>query len=66
MIDYNAVRDTFEKIAGKELSYREGDNITTTDVLDDIFQTSLCISTRGMQGEGVPCYTDVKLSNFAI
>ena len=51
--DLNTVRNTFEKIAAKELSYREGDNITTTDVLDDIFQTSLCISTRGMQGEGV-------------
>ena len=50
--DLIVVRDTFEKIAGKELSYREGDNITALDVLDDIFQTSLCISTRGMQGEG--------------
>ena len=51
--DLIVVGDTFEKIAGKELSYREGDNITTRDVLDDIFQTSLCISTRGMQGEGM-------------
>ena len=51
--DLNTVRNTFEKIAAKELSYREGDNITTTDVLDDISLTSLCISTRGMQGEGV-------------
>lgn len=51
--DLNAVRNTFEKIACKELSYREGDNITATDVLDDIFQTSLCISTRGMQGKGM-------------
>ena len=51
--DLNAVRNTFEKIVGKELSYREGDNITARDVLDDIFQTSLCISTRGMQGEGM-------------
>ncbi|MCR5037677.1 MAG: nucleotidyl transferase AbiEii/AbiGii toxin family protein [Bacteroidales bacterium] len=51
--DINSVKNTFEKIAGKELSYRESDNITTTDVLDDIFQTSLCISTRGMQGKGM-------------
>lgn len=51
--DLNAVRNTFERIAGEELGYREGDNITTTDVLDDIFLTSLCISTRGMQGEGM-------------
>lgn len=51
--DLNAVRNTFEKIAGKELSYRKGDNITAMDVLDDIFQTSLCISTRGMQGKGM-------------
>lgn len=51
--DLNAVRNTFEKIAGKELSYRKGDDITAMDVLDDIFQTSLCISTRGMQGKGM-------------
>ncbi|MBR6092398.1 MAG: nucleotidyl transferase AbiEii/AbiGii toxin family protein [Bacteroidales bacterium] len=51
--DLNAVRNTFEKIAGKELSYRKGDDITAMDVLDDIFQTSLCISTRGIQGKGM-------------
>lgn len=51
--DLKAVRNTFEKIAGKELSYRKGDNITAMDVLYDIFQTSLCISTRGMQGKGM-------------
>lgn len=51
--DLKTVASTFEKIAGKELSYRKGDDITAMDVLDDIFQTSLCISTRGMQGKGM-------------
>jgi predicted nucleotidyltransferase component of viral defense system len=50
--DLKVVACTFEKIAGSELHYREGDSMTTMDVLDDIFQTALCVSTRGMQGKG--------------
>lgn len=50
--DLDAVRNTFEKIVVNELRYKGGCGITATDVLDDIFQTSLCISTRGMQGKG--------------
>ena len=50
--DLKAVACTFEKIAGSELRYRENNSMTTMNVLDDIFQTSLCVSTRGMQGKG--------------
>ena len=64
MIDYNAIDiHWIEKVSKAN---RKADMTLVEKVLDDIFQTSLCISTRGMQGEGVPCYTDVKLSNFAI
>lgn len=50
--DLKTVASTFEKIAGNELSYREGGSNTVNDVLDDIFQTSLCLSTRGKIGNG--------------
>ncbi len=50
--DLKVVASTFEKIADSELRYREGDNLTKMDVLEDIFQTALCVSTRGMQGKG--------------
>ena len=50
--DLKTVASTFAKIAGNELSYREGRSNTVNDVLDDIFQTSLCLSTRGKIGNG--------------
>ena len=50
--DLKTVANTFEKIADNELSYREGGSSTVNDVLDDIFQTSLCLSTRGKLGVG--------------
>lgn len=50
--DLKTVAHTFEKIADNELSYREGGSSTVNDVLDDIFQTSLCLSTRGKLGVG--------------
>ncbi len=50
--DLKVVTSTFGKIADNELRYREGDNLTIIDVLKDIFQTALCVSTRGMQGKG--------------
>jgi len=42
---------TFNNIACAELGYR-GTGSTVDDVLDDIFETSLCISTRGQIGNG--------------
>lgn len=50
--DLKVVTNTFEKIADNELHYRDGNNLTKMDVLEDIFQTALCVSTRGMQGKG--------------
>lgn len=50
--DLKVVTSTFERIADNELHYREGDSITKMDVLEDVFQTALCVSTRGMQGKG--------------
>lgn len=45
------VRKTFERIAQKEIGYRGG-TMVVTDVLEDIFQASLCISSRGAMGKG--------------
>lgn len=50
--DLKTVASTFEKIAGNEFSYRKSGSSTVNDVLDDIFQTSLCLSTRGKIGNG--------------
>jgi predicted nucleotidyltransferase component of viral defense system len=49
--DLNIVRSTFKKFAKTELSYRELDNLTEKNVLDDIYQTALCIVTRGADGK---------------
>ena len=43
--------NTFNNIARAELGYR-GTGSAVDDVLDDIFETSLCISTHGRMGKG--------------
>lgn len=50
--DINIIKSTFKTFAKTELSYRELDNLTEQDVLDDIYQTALCIVTRGADGKG--------------
>lgn len=50
--DLQTVRKTFDAFAKTELSYREKTDKNSLDVLDDIFQTSLCISSRGILGNG--------------
>jgi hypothetical protein len=50
--DLNIIKSTFKTFAKTELSYRELDNLTEQDVLDDIYQTALCIATRGKDGKG--------------
>lgn len=50
--DIETVKNTFSRFAIAELSYREMDNLTENDVLDDIYQTSLCIVLRGKEGRG--------------
>lgn len=50
--DIETVKSTFRAFVKTELSYRDLDKITELDVLDDIYQTALCIVTRGTDGEG--------------
>jgi predicted nucleotidyltransferase component of viral defense system len=45
------VKTTFHKFAQTELAYRNADQ-TPEDVLNDIYQTALCIVTRGLDGNG--------------
>jgi len=45
------VKTTFHKFAQTELAYRDT-NQTIDDVLNDIYQTALCIITRGSDGNG--------------
>ncbi len=49
--DIEIVKNTFLAIAKTELKYRNIINLQPKDVLYDIFQTSFCISTRGLKGE---------------
>lgn len=49
--DFTVVREVFERIAAIELGYRDqGPDLAS--VYDDIRQTAICISTRGVQGNG--------------
>jgi predicted nucleotidyltransferase component of viral defense system len=45
------VKDTFHKFAQTELAYRNIDQ-TPEEVLNDIYQTALCLVTRGSDGNG--------------
>ncbi len=50
--DVDLVKSTFESFASTELVYRDQSGITAEDVLKDIYQTSLCIVSRGATGNG--------------
>lgn len=50
--DLDTIKTTFKKFAKTELTYRGKENLSEKDVLDDIYQTSLCIVTRGVDGKG--------------
>lgn len=45
--DLSVSADTFKKFAVVELQYRKQDGLTVQDVLNDIFNTSICLSLRG-------------------
>ncbi|MCC5907045.1 MAG: nucleotidyl transferase AbiEii/AbiGii toxin family protein [Balneolaceae bacterium] len=49
--DLQTVKGTFQRFADAELVYRETDGLTAGDVLEDIYQTSLSIATRGKDGK---------------
>jgi predicted nucleotidyltransferase component of viral defense system len=46
------IKTTFASFAETELLYRNCTGLTATDVLNDIYNTSLCIVSRGTDGEG--------------
>lgn len=46
------IKSTFYRFAATELTYRTIDGIDEKDVLEDIFQSALCIVTRGADGRG--------------
>lgn len=50
--DVDLVKSTFETFASTELVYRDQSGKTADDVLEDIYQTSLCIVSRGVTGNG--------------
>ncbi len=50
--DLDAIKTTFYRFAKTEIDYRNSKGISETDVLQDIYETSLCIVTRGSYGNG--------------
>ncbi len=50
--DLEIIKTTFFTFAETELTYRAIDELTANDVLEDIYQTSLNIVTRGADGKG--------------
>lgn len=50
--DLETVNKTFSLFAKTELGYRNEENLTKKNVLEDIFQTSLTIVSRGATGNG--------------
>ena len=50
--DLETIKTTFKKFAVTELAYREMETFTDKDVLEDIYQTALCIVSRGADGKG--------------
>ncbi|MBX3241856.1 MAG: nucleotidyl transferase AbiEii/AbiGii toxin family protein [Chitinophagaceae bacterium] len=50
--DIETIKTTFFRFAKTEISYRNSAGISESDVLEDIYQTSLCIVTRGTDGKG--------------
>ncbi len=50
--DITVVSIVFKNIAKTEIEYRGLNDSTSDDILEDIFQTTLCISLRGQDGKG--------------
>jgi predicted nucleotidyltransferase component of viral defense system len=50
--DLRIIKSTFSNFAKTELAYRKQTTLNENDVLEDIYQTSLCITLRGMDGKG--------------
>ena len=50
--DAKIIKSTFYRFAKTELTYRDTKGLAEEDILEDIYQTSLCIATRGGDGKG--------------
>ena len=50
--ELETVKSTFSNFVKAELSYRNQISLNVSDVLDDIYQTALCITLRGGDGKG--------------
>lgn len=50
--DIEIIKSTFRRYVLTELAYKEKLTLSEKDVIEDIFQTSLCIVTRGADGNG--------------
>ena len=50
--ELDTIKSTFRKFVDTELVYRDNEALSLEDVLDDIYQTSLCIVSRGVDGKG--------------
>lgn len=50
--DASIIKSTFYRFASTELIYRNAVGLKEADVLEDIYQTSLCLVSRGTDGKG--------------
>lgn len=50
--DLDTIKTTFYRFAKTEIDYRNSEEINENDVLEDIYQTALCIVSRGTDGKG--------------
>ncbi|MDR3626419.1 MAG: nucleotidyl transferase AbiEii/AbiGii toxin family protein [Ignavibacteriaceae bacterium] len=50
--DMRIIKATFSNFAKAELAYRKQTTLNENDVLEDTYQTSLCIALRGAAGKG--------------
>ena len=50
--DIPNIKSVFATIGKTELEYRGLENLSHDSILDDIYETSLCLSLRGQDGKG--------------
>lgn len=50
--DIETIKATYHKIVNVEIAYRNLEKHTSAEVLEDTYQTALCITMRGTDGKG--------------
>jgi predicted nucleotidyltransferase component of viral defense system len=50
--DLDTIKTTFYRFAKTQIDYRNSEGISENDVLEDIYETALCIVSRGTDGKG--------------